>query len=139
MSWIINDEISVERDYDSQSITVNKILVDLNIVIDKVLEKRFYDKAEEAESILFFVDATNGLIGVGLYDIDNLEEVGTSYYCLWLRKLWEMSLEHEDGSLFYDEIAESAIKEFAKSEIVNGLRKRYKLYFQDELDEALEI
>ena len=139
MSWINNDNYPLNKVYKTSSKSVDEIVKDISVVVKQVLKMKEIDKAESAKSILFYANATNGYIGIYLYDINEFEEVGNSSYLLELPELWDLSINHIDGAYYYDEMTEKAIRSFASNPENSDLKKDYKLYFSNELDDPIEM
>ncbi len=139
MSWINNSNFPKNKFYKTESMDVDEIADDIAIVVNQAIKMKTKDFAEEAKEIMLYVNATNGYIGIYLYDIEKSTEVGNSSYSLQLPKLWEASLEHEHGSFFFDQMAEESAQEFADSEKSESIKSKYKIYFSDELGDIYEL
>ena len=139
MSWINNDNYPLNKVYETSSKSVDEIIKDITIVVKQVLKMKSFDNAESAKSLLFYANTTNGYIGIYLYDICEFVEVGNSSYLLELPELWNLSLNHTDGADYFDEITEKAIRSFTSTTESSELKKEYKLFYSNELDDPTEI
>ena len=139
MSWINNEDYPPNKVYSTSSTEQKDIINDLEVVVDQVIRMRSEDNAEDSSTIMFYANATNGYIGVYMYDLNEMSEVGNSSYLIELPKLWDMSGEHEDGAALYDQITEDSVKTFGESQKGVDIKKDYSLYFTNELGDMFEV
>jgi hypothetical protein len=139
MTWINNNEYPENKVFETQSTEVNEIVNDILTVVNQAIKMKATDKAENSNEIMLYANATNGYIGIYMYDTIEMTEVGHSSYLLELPKLWDISLNHEDGSIYFDDITESSAKSFAQTESGINIKKDYKIYFSNELGDMPEL
>lgn len=139
MPWINEDNYPKNKAYSASSTKPDDIAKDISTVIERSIKMKSADNADGASAIMIFANATNGYIGIYLYDMDEMMEVGDSSYLLELHKLWDMAEDHEDGSIFFDQTTEKAAKVFANSDTGMEVKKTFELYFMDQLEDEEEL
>ncbi len=138
MSWINNEDYPKNKVYRTSSTKKLDIIEDLNVVVNQVIKSKVDDSAEHATSLLLYVNATNGYVGVYFYDIDEMVEIGQSAYLLELPELWNISLHHLDRADFFDRTVEDSIKSFSKMVFGMKLKEKFKIYLSNELGDFFE-
>lgn len=95
--------------YQSEANDYEGVYKDLTLVVERMLANKSDDEADSAGAILFYTNATNGYIKASWYDPETGNSIGKYSYELELKTMWETSLEHEDGSFFFDNEAHIGI------------------------------
>ena len=139
MSWSkINNE-DIETTYTSEAKEVDEIVPIIQIVAERLIKNMKLDNAEDSKEILFYVSATNGNISISWYDSLECETRGNRTYWIELPDLWELSTLPDEDALVFDYPTQMSIDRFAKSDSGKKLKENYKLYLEDELDDAVQI
>jgi len=136
MTWIHYNDNQDDVVYRSSSTEVNDISIDLSTVVKKMIEKS-EELPQEIDAVLFYIDATNGHIGVYWHNTKDPLEVGEEF-TLEIPDLWDISLEHPDGSFYFDELTINAIKQFGKEGVKRGSTS-YLTYYQTETDDPVKF
>jgi len=112
MAWSKLNDSEPELYYHSTAKTDRGITNAIKVVFDRMLVRRQADKSETAQALLFRINATNGYIAIYWYSPEKDQFIGEWKYELIIKKLWEASLEHEEGAFFFDETCHSALYDF---------------------------
>ena len=91
------------------------------------------------EKPFYSANATNGYIGIYLYNLDEMDQMGNSSYLLELPELWNKSRSHKDGAFFYDEITKRSSILFGQMEYGKELKNDLKFYFTDEFEKMVMV
>ena len=118
MSWKKLD-LDKETVFVSDATDYETVQRDLMLVIQRILDNKIDDAADDANTLLFYTNATNGYIRAMWYNPETESAAGNVGYYLELKTLWEMSLEHDEGAFFFD------------NETHIGICCAYEEYFDD--------
>lgn len=140
MSWQKLNDDEPELYYHSNAVKEEDVKKDLLVVLHKMKTNRLAERAEKADSLLFYFNATNGFISIVWFNSQVNKPTGTWMYQLLLETLWEASLEHEDGAFYFDKTCRYAVCDYLNDDILeNDGQQRWSVFIKTELNGIEEL
>jgi hypothetical protein len=120
---------------------VNSIIIskDLIIILVKLENKVKLNIELEIKELLFYIDATNGVIFCSGFNIGLKETIDCTMCHFELDALWNNLEDNGYSSIDFDIIAEESIKKAFESEIGKRLKLNYQVLIETEEGDRIEI